>query len=124
MRAFAAAVAAALAAAAITITGAPAGTSTSGLVGKVMRGPTLPVCVHYRPCQVTASAALTFSRGGKEVARVKSGPTGEYRIALAPGVYAVRPALRHPLWRVLPQTVRVPVGRYAKVNFLIDTGIR
>jgi hypothetical protein len=36
----------------------------------------------------------------------------------------VRPAFRHPLWRLLPQTVRVPFGSYARVNFLIDTGIR
>ncbi len=124
MRAFAAALAAALAAAAMTISWASAGTSTSGLVGKVMRGPSLPVCVHSRPCQVTASVTLAFSRGGREVARVKSGASGEYRIALAAGLYSVRLAFRHPLWRLMPQTVRVPVGRYARVNFLIDTGIR
>jgi hypothetical protein len=124
MRASAAGVAGALTVAAITISGASAGTSTSGLAGKVMRGPTQPVCVQYRPCQTTATVTLAFSQGGREVARVKSAPNGAYRIVLAPGVYAVRPAFRHPLWRLLPQTVRVPLGSYARVNFLIDTGIR
>lgn len=100
-----------------------AGTSASGLEGKVMRGPTLPVCVVYRMCQTTASATLAFFRDGREVARVRSGPAGEYRIALAPGVYTVHPAFRHPLWRLLPSATRVPAGRYSRVNFFIDTGI-
>lgn len=114
----------AVAVAAITISSVFAGASVSGLEGRVMRGPTLPVCVAYRMCQTPASATLAFFRGGKEVARVKSGPAGEYRIALAPGVYTVRPAFRHPLWRLLPSATRVPAGRYARVNFFIDTGIR
>ena len=58
------------------------------------------------------------------MARVKSTRTGDYRIALAPGVYSVSPALRAPLWRLSPQTVRVPEGSYRLVNFFIDTGIR
>jgi hypothetical protein len=124
MRAFAAGVAAALAAATCTITGASASPSASGLFGKVMRGPTLPVCVHVRPCRVTTSATLAFSQDGREVARVRSAHTGEYRVALTPGSYVVLPAFRHPAWRVLPHLVRVPAGRYARVNFFIDTGIR
>jgi hypothetical protein len=100
------------------------GELSSGLQGKVLRGPVSPVCVATRPCQVGASVILAFSRSGVLVARVKSARTGDYRIALAPGVYAVSPALRAPLWRLSPQTVRVPEGGYRRVNFLVDTGIR
>jgi hypothetical protein len=67
---------------------------------------------------------LDFSRHGALVARVKSTRSGDYRIALAPGVYSVSPALRASLWRLSPKTVRVPEGRYVRVNFLVDTGIR
>jgi len=96
----------------------------SGLEGKVLRGPASPVCRQARPCQVPAAIALAFRRNGTEIARVKSTRSGNYRIALAPGAYTVTPAFRHPLWRISPQRVRVPVGHYARVNFLLDTGIR
>jgi hypothetical protein len=123
MHSLAAGILAALTVAAIAISSTLAGTSTSGLEGRVMRGPAQPVCVTFRMCQTTASAALAFWRGGREVARIKTGPTGAYRISLASGVYTVRPAFRHPQWRLWPSTVRVPVGHYARVNFFIDTGI-
>jgi hypothetical protein len=55
---------------------------------------------------------------------VRSTQSGEYKIGLSPGVYTVEPAFPHPLWRLSPRTVRVPAGRYMRVNFLIDTGIR
>jgi hypothetical protein len=98
--------------------------SSSGLEGKVFRGPISPVCIANRPCQAPASVNLAFSRNGMVVAQVKSTPAGQYRIALAPGVYSVTPARRVPLWRLSPQAVRVPAGSYRRVNFLVDTGIR
>ena len=48
MRAFAAGILAALAAFAIASSSALADAPRSGLEGKVMRGPTQPVCVVYR----------------------------------------------------------------------------
>jgi hypothetical protein len=101
-----------------------AGEPSSGLVGRVLRGPVSPVCVATRPCQVGASVVLAFSQNGVLVTKVKSARSGDYRVALAPGLYSVSPALRAPLWRLSPRTVRVPAGRYARVNFLVDTGIR
>ncbi len=98
--------------------------SSSGLEGKVLRGPISPVCVANRPCQAPTSAILAFFRNGTLVAQVKSTPAGQYRIALAPGVYSVTPARRAQLWRLSPQTVRVPAESYRRVNFLVDTGIR
>ena len=104
--------------------GAWAGQGSSGLSGKVLRGPVSPVCKLAQPCQAPASVTLAFGRNGREVARVRSTRAGEYRVALAPGTYAVSFAFRHPLWRLSPQRVRVPSGSYARVNFLLDTGIR
>jgi hypothetical protein len=112
---------------AVALTAIPtsiASRSSSGLEGKVLRGPISPVCLVTRPCQAATSVLLAFSRQGTVVAEVRSAPTGEYRISLAPGVYSVAPAHRVPLWRLYPQTVRVTAGIYRRVNFLIDTGIR
>ena len=90
----------------------------------MLRGPISPVCVVGKPCQAPAAVTLAFVRGQTEVARVRSSSSGAYRITLPPGDYAVRPAFRHPLWRLAPSRVRVLAARYARVNFLIDTGIR
>lgn len=100
------------------------GGASSGLDGKVLRGAMSPACLTARPCQVGVSVVLAFTRHGTTVAQVKSSPTGDYRIGLAPGVYTVTPARRAPLWRVSPQTVRVPMGSYRRVDFLVDTEIR
>ena len=112
-----------LLAVAVWLAGA-AGSSGGGLHGRVLRGPVSPVCVVGKPCSVPAAVTLAFVRGQTEVARVRSASTGAYRVTLPPGDYVVRPAFRHPLWRLAPSRVHVPVGRYARVNFLLDTGIR
>jgi ribosomal protein L2 len=46
---------------------------------------------------------------------------GTYRIALSAGTYAVRATSRR---QIDPTTVRVPSGRFRRVDFSIDTGIR
>ena len=50
---------------------------------------------------------------------------GKFRIALTPGTYRVGAAstkLTYPSIR--PRTAIVPLGRYARVSFAIDIGIR
>jgi hypothetical protein len=108
------------------VTGGATAARSGGLRGVVMRGPVMPVCVVERPCDEPASnVKLMFLRSGKTVASVRTGSDGRYRVRLAPGAYRVRV----PGWPAIgsvvkPQTVRVPPGRYARVNFSIDTGIR
>lgn len=120
---------AALAAVSALTLAAPAGArhlpARSGLYGVLMRGPTKPVCEASQPCQAPApGVTLVFSGAGGEVARVRTGRQGAYRIVLAPGLYRVRTTLK-PFGRVpQPQTVRVRDGRFAHVDFTIDTGIR
>jgi hypothetical protein len=107
--------------------GAASGATTgSGLRGLVTRGPIMPVCMVDQPCdEPAANVRLVFLRNGKVVARARTSPTGWYRVALAPGRYAVRLPGKPALGRIVkPQTARVVRGRYSRVDLSIDTGIR
>jgi hypothetical protein len=110
---------------ALAVAGAAGALGQSGLTGMVRKGPITPVCVAERPCSAPAAGVtLVFSRGGRDRARATSDRRGEYAVGLAPGAYDVR-VLARPRWRALkPAAVRVPVGRVARVNFMLDTGIR
>jgi hypothetical protein len=99
--------------------------TASGLNGRVMRGPTMPVCYVGRPCDEPARGVkLIFSRSGKVVARTTTSQKGRYRIALKPGAYSVR--TNRPAFEKVPQPSRVsvPSARFKRVDFHIDTGIR
>ena len=113
--------------AAVTISVAAAsGATGSGLRGLVTRGPIMPVCMVDQPCdEPAANVRLVFVRSGTVVARARTSETGRYRVALAPGRYAVRLPGKPAIGRIVkPQTVRVLRGRYSRVDFSIDTGIR
>ena len=111
--------------AAVAILGSGAGGATtihSGLYGNVTRGPITPVCAAEQPCsEPAAGAALRFLRNGQLVAQTRVKADGSYRIALLPGRYTVAAPSRRPLD---PSTARVRTGRFAHVDFAIDTGIR
>ena len=116
----------ALAIAAVAFTGcAAAATSPSGLRGVVLRGPVQPVCRVGVPCDAPAAGyVLVFSRSGTVVARTRTGTDGRYTIALRPGRYAVRTNRTGFERAVRPAAITVPTGRFARVTFRIDTGIR
>ena len=111
---------------ALTSAGGATAAKTSGLRGIVMRGPVLPVCVVEKPCdEPAANVRLVFLRNGKAVARVRTGSDGRYRVTLAPGVYRVSAPGRPVIGSgIEPRSARVPRGRFARVDFSIDTGIR
>lgn len=102
---------------------ASAAVGPSGLHGTVVRGPISPVCRDNVPCDAPApGVALTFVRAG--VARAtRTDANGRYRIALPAGIYALRPTAAQ-LGQTSPTKVRVRVGRFDRVDFTIDTGIR
>lgn len=106
--------------------GASAGATGSGLRGLVTRGPIMPVCMVDQPCdEPAANVRLVFLRNGVVVSRARTSATGWYRVALAPGRYAVRLPGKPAMGRVVkPQTARVLRVRYSRVDFSIDTGIR
>jgi len=93
-----------------------------------MRGPIAPVCVAGQPCSEPAkNVTLVFVRNGRVARRTKTNDQGRYRAALAPGVYAVRltTGQRPRIGRGLePARARVAAGRFRRVDFSIDTGIR
>jgi len=97
---------------------------TSGLRGVVMRGPIRPVC--DGPCEEPArGVVLRFKRGDVVVARVTTGSAGGYKVKLRPGRYAVTTPSRPRVGTGLtPRFVRVPIGRVARVDFHLDTGIQ
>ena len=97
-----------------------AATTSSGLFGVVMRGPVTPICTAETPCDAPAAGVtLTFRHGATVVGRVVTGHDGTYRIALRPGMYAVQGPKR-----MTPLSARVVGGRFTRLNFAIDTGIR
>lgn len=101
------------------------GTATGGLKGRVMRGPTMPVCRVGVPCDEPARGVkLIFYRSGKVVARTTTNQKGWYRVALRSGPYSVR--TNRPAFEKVPQPARVtvPRSRFKRVDFNIDTGIR
>jgi hypothetical protein len=108
----------------LTLATPAAGVTGSGLYGVVMRGPIAPVCVAEQPCSKPAAGVkLFFTRKGT-VTSVVTSSLGRYRIALAPGTYAVRAGTTTGIGRGLePRTVAVRTG-WKRQAFSIDTGIR
>jgi len=106
--------------------GAATGTSSSGLRGLVTRGPIVPVCVAGEPCSEPAkNVTLVFSRNGRIIRRARTNDQGRYRVALAPGLYAVRLLPKPSIGRGLePVRARVVRARFRRLDFSIDTGIR
>jgi hypothetical protein len=105
---------------------AASGSSGSGLYGKVVISPSRPVCAVGEPCTAPdRNDVLSFWRGGRRVAIARTGATGSYRVALAPGRYVVKVKRPHGMGRGLePTRATVPRGRYARVNYTLDIGIR
>ena len=97
----------------------------SGLKGRVMRGPIMPVCRDNVPCDEPARGVkLVFSRSGKIVATATTNQKGWYRLTLRPGRYSVRTNRRGFERRTSPSSATVPNDRVVRRDFSIDTGIR
>jgi hypothetical protein len=86
----------------------------------------MPHCIAGVPCSRPAvGVQLAFVRAGSTTARVTTRSGGAYRLALGPGLYAVRLVTPTRIGRGLePETVRVTRAHWAWQNFSIDTGIR
>jgi hypothetical protein len=105
--------------------GLAGGGTATGLRGKVMRGPTQPVCRVTEPCEEPArSVHLVFYRSGKVVARATTNQKGWYRITLRPGRYAVSTANPRVAKNFSPKSTSVPKSGVKRQDFDIDTGIR
>lgn len=106
--------------------GVAAAQSDTGLYGRVVIYPALPVCQQGVSCSRPAGhVVLRFWRDGRRVAAVRTNANGTFRLALRPGTYAVTsPAARLKRPGLHPGKATVPRGRFARVNFTLDVGIR
>ena len=101
------------------------GGTATGLRGKVMRGPTQPVCRVNEPCEELAPGVrLVFYRSGKVVARATTNQNGWYRVTLRPGRYAVSTMNPRVARNFGPKSATVPKTGMKRQDFDIDTGIR
>ena len=97
-------------------------TSRSGLRGAALLDPGYPLCTVGTPCtRPAAHALLRFWRNGRVVAHTRTDSRGRYRLALRPQKYGVTSGDGAV---VTPAQVTVAPGRYRRVTFRLDTGIR
>jgi hypothetical protein len=112
-------------AALLLLPAASPGTTGSGLYGVVKKGPITPVCRVGVPCDAPVAVILVFSRGGRNVARVRSSEQGRYRVGLEPGFYDVRSSVRIGIQKLpKPHAVHVRAAHWDRINLFFDTGIR
>ena len=99
--------------------------TSSGLRGLVTLSPAGPVCLEERrAASPPPSSSSSSGATAVLVARVTTRADGTYRVLLRPGRYTVvAPRYRFGSG-ITPQTVRVPRGRVAHLDFEIDTGIQ
>jgi hypothetical protein len=101
-----------------------------GLTGKVLHGPTTPVCRANTPCYAPFHGTLVFTptiAGAGPIVPVKARTTaqGNYAVSLDPTRYRVSTGTRSRFGGVVrPAVVSVPKSGVKRVNFVIDTGIR
>ncbi|HKP86322.1 MAG TPA: hypothetical protein VJZ26_09510 [Blastocatellia bacterium] len=118
------------------IAGAGGGSVTtqgeSGIEGQTLISPIRPGPIRMndpRPDKQpyeTTLAIVTLGEG-REVARLKTGSDGRFRVKLPPGDYEIMPAPDKPgrfLPRASSQEVKVLPGQFARVTIEFDSGIR
>jgi hypothetical protein len=94
--------------------------------GRVVRGPTQPVCQINVACDAPFSAGFSVRRGPRVVVRFRSEVDGRFSIQLAPGAYLVVPDADAPILAPEQQvkSVTIPVTDSTTLELSFDTGIR
>lgn len=106
----------------LVLVGAGSGGSASGLRGTVLIAPGTPICKIGSSCtRPAAHITVRFWRNGRLVAHVRTDNRGKFRMALDPRTYRVTAKMAGTL---KPDHVTVDTGRYRRVTFRIDIGIR
>jgi hypothetical protein len=97
-----------------------------GVRGVVLRGPMCPVEQEGTPCpdEPVPGARISVLRDGEVVATATSDPRGRFEIALEPGRYTLQAEPGSAGMFAKPVEVTVQPGAFARVDLLIDTGIR
>jgi hypothetical protein len=121
-----------LIAAIVLASGASAAAPRSGIVGKVVEGPTCPVermppDPRCAPRPVQARVRITRQGPRSHTLIVETDSKGHFRVRLAPGIYVVQGLPRSGSSFPRPpasQRVTVSRGHYTAVTLSYDTGIR
>lgn len=107
--------------------GAPGAPDASGIRGTVVAGPQCPVVTEESPCpdEPVDGAGIEVYRDGILVATGTSDDDGRFEIELEPGTYEVHPVPPSDVGMFAkPVNVTVVDGSFARVELVVDTGIR
>jgi hypothetical protein len=99
--------------------------SDSGITGQVSIRPVRPHATVGAPNVTPYHAKIeVLDSNGHPVTSVETDPSGNFRIALPPGKYVLRPQSTGPYPRASEQTVVVSPKSFAQVRVVYDSGIR
>jgi hypothetical protein len=107
----------------------PLAEADSGIVGRVVTGPTCPVEQAGQTCpdEPLVATLVVRDRGSdRDVRTLQSGEDGQFRASLAPGEYWLVPISPNPGAPPYAEPIAVTVaqGRYTYVTVRYDSGIR
>lgn len=103
-----------------------AGSSDSGIEGRVLLGPQCPVVSEESPCpdKPVSAEVIAMRLDDRKVFSVRSGLDGRFRLGLEPGTYEVQALVTAGAMFAKPVNVTVTPGEFVRVDVLLDTGIR
>ena len=97
----------------------------SGITGQVSIRPVQPHATIGAPTLAPYQTKLdVLDANGNPVTSFETDASGNFRIALPPGKYILRPQTSGPYPRASQQTVVVPPKSFAQVRIVYDSGIR
>ncbi|HEX5732875.1 MAG TPA: carboxypeptidase-like regulatory domain-containing protein [Blastocatellia bacterium] len=101
----------------------------SGIEGRAVITPTSPVLrtnmPRPDPAPFETGLVVVTAAEGREVARLKTGSDGRFRVTLPPGNYIVKPLMENRRWpRGGEQEVTVTAGKFAQITVTFDSGMR
>jgi hypothetical protein len=101
----------------------------SGIEGQAVITPTSPVLrtnmPRPDPAPFETGLVVVTAAEGREVARLKTGSDGRFRVALPPGNYIIKPLTENRRWpRGGEQEVTVTAGKFSRITVMFDSGMR
>jgi hypothetical protein len=100
--------------------------TATGLIGVVLRGPIMPVCLGIDPCDAPFCAGFQLKKDGVAIGAFRSNTDGCFAMQVASGNYDVVPDADAPVLSPGSQTQSVTIGPdgWTQVQLTFDTGIR
>jgi hypothetical protein len=101
----------------------------SGIEGQSVITPTSPVLRTNMPkpdpAPFETALVVVTAAEGREVARLKTGSDGRFRVSLPPGQYIVKAPQENRRWpRAGEYEITVTVGKFSQITIYFDSGMR